>query len=308
MPRVAPKSTLAVGVDGGGSKTLAVVVGQDGRELGRATAGSSNYTAVGVEQAAAAVTAAVTEAVRIAGGDLPVRALWAGLSGIDRPGAREQLTPLIQPLACEIRLTNDAELLFGALEGGVGVVLIAGTGSIALGRDANGTTARAGGWGHLMGDEGSGYDIGRRGLVAAACAADGRGPATSLLNAFMHHFEVERPLDMIAPVYRSTEKAAIASLASTVFEGARAGDKAASEIVSAAASELAQAAVAAGSQLGLGDEPMPLALAGGLLTGHPAFREDVLRQIRASRSVGQVSVVDDPALRAAQGLVGVGSR
>jgi N-acetylglucosamine kinase-like BadF-type ATPase len=306
MPGVAPGSHLAVGVDGGGSKTLAVVVDQDGRELGRATAGSSNYTAVGVEQAAAAVTAAVAEAVRIAGGQMPIRALWAGLSGIDRPGAREQFMPLIQPLACEIRLTNDAELVFGALEGGIGVVLIAGTGSIALGRDANGNTARAGGWGHLMGDEGSGYDIGRRGLMAAARAADGRGPGTALLEALMRHFEVDRPLDMIAPAYRSTEKAAIASLASIVFECAQVGDQVAAAIITAAASELAHAAIAAGSQLGLDNEPMPLALAGGLMIGHPSFRNEVVRVIRAARPVGQVSVVDDPALRAAQGLVGAG--
>jgi N-acetylglucosamine kinase-like BadF-type ATPase len=293
-------------VDGGGSKTRAVVVDQEGRELGRATAGSSNYTAVGVEQAAAAVTDAVAEAVRSAGGQVPVRALWAGLSGIDRPGAREQLMPLIQSLAREIRLTNDAELLFGALPGGVGVVLIAGTGSIALGRDSNGTSARAGGWGHLMGDEGSGYDIGRRGLNAAARAADGRGPATALLAAFLRHFAVDRPLDMIAPIYRSTEKAAIASLASIVFECAQAGDHVAAGIIADAARELAHAALAAGVQLGLDNELMPLALAGGLLIGHPSFRNEVVRVIRAARPVGQVCVVDDPALRAAQGLVRAG--
>ncbi|HET7056428.1 MAG TPA: BadF/BadG/BcrA/BcrD ATPase family protein, partial [Thermomicrobiales bacterium] len=192
------------------------------------------------------------------------------------------------------------------LEGGIGVVLIAGTGSIALGRDANGNTARAAGWGHLMGDEGSGYDIGRRGLMAAARAADGRGPETGLLEALMRHFEVDRPLDMIAPAYRSTEKAAIASLASIVFECAQVGDEVAAAIITAAASELAHAAIAAGSQLGLDNEPMPLALAGGLMIGHPSFRNEVVRVIRAARPVGQVSVVDDPALRAAQGLVGAG--
>ena len=175
-------------VDGGGSKTVAVVVDTEGHERGRAVAGSSNFTVVGAEQAAEHVRQAVSEATRSTGGELPPRALWVGLAGIDRPGAREALLPLLQPLAGEVRLTNDAELLFGALDGGVGVVLIAGTGSIALGRDATGTTVRAGGWGHLIGDEGSGYDLGRRALRAAAAGLDllltvGGEPARAMAEA-----------------------------------------------------------------------------------------------------------------------------
>jgi N-acetylglucosamine kinase-like BadF-type ATPase len=303
MPGIGATSALSVGVDGGGSKTLAVVVDRDGNERGRAAAGSSNFTAIGAEQAAASVTQAVTGAVSLAGGQFPVRSLWAGLSGIDRPGARELLHPMIQPLSGNIRLTNDAELVFSALEGGIGVVLIAGTGSIALGHNASGATARAGGWGHLMGDEGSGYDIGRRALQAAAHAADGRGPATALLDAFMHHWEVSRPLDMIAHAYRSTDKAAVAELTSIVFATATAGDTVARLIVADAAGELASAAIAAGNQLALPGD-LPLALTGGLLTGNADFRRSVLRRIRSRRRVGQVSIVTDPALSAARSLVG----
>jgi N-acetylglucosamine kinase-like BadF-type ATPase len=303
MPQVATASELFGGVDGGGSKTLAVIVDCDGNERGRATAGSSNFTAVGAEQSAAAVTQAVAEAVEIAGGRLPVRSLWAGLSGIDRQGAREQLQSLIQPLSGNIRLTNDAELIFSALEGGVGVVLIAGTGSIALGHGAAGATARAGGWGHLMGDEGSGYDIGRRALQAAARAADGRGPATALLEAFMRHWDVERPFDMIAHAYGSTDKAAVAELSSIVFAAANDGDPVARRILSNAAGELASAAIAAGDQLALPDGVLPLALTGGLLAGNAEFRRSVLRRISARRRVGQVSIVTDSALSAARSLV-----
>jgi len=304
MPRIATASDLVVGVDGGGSKTLAVVVDCDGNERGRSTAGSSNFTAIGADQAAAAISQAVTEAVNLASGQLPVRSLWAGLSGIDRPGAREQLQSLLQPLSGNIRLTNDAELIFGALDGGTGVVLIAGTGSIALGHDASGATARAGGWGHLMGDEGSGYDIGRRALQAAARAADGRGPATALLAAFMHHWDVDRPLDMIAHVYRTTDKAAVAELSSILFDTAKAGDEIARRILADAAGELASAVIAAGNQLALPDGVLPLALTGGLLTGNAEFRRSVLRRIRSRRRVGQISIVTDSALSAARSLVG----
>jgi N-acetylglucosamine kinase-like BadF-type ATPase len=305
MPRLGATSELVAGVDGGGSKTLAVVVDCEGNERGRGTAGSSNFTAIGVEQASDAITQAVTEAVNLAGGQLPLRSLWAGLSGIDRPGAREQLQSLIQPVARDIRLTNDAELIFSALAGGIGVVLIAGTGSIALGHDASGATARAGGWGHLMGDEGSGYDIGRRALQGAARAADGRGPATALLEAFMHHWKVDRPLDMIAHVYRSTDKAAVAELSSIVFATARAGDTVARRLLANAAGELASAAIVAGDHLALPGD-LPVALTGGLLTGNADYRKSVLRRMRSRRTVGQVSIVTDPALSAARSLVGGG--
>jgi N-acetylglucosamine kinase-like BadF-type ATPase len=292
---------LIATVDGGGSKTVAVVVDRDGRERGRAIAGSSNYTVVGGERAAAEVQQAVAEATRLAGGELPLRAVWIGLAGVDRAGAREMLLPLVQPLAPEIRLTNDAELIFGALPGRIGVVVIAGTGSIALGRDAGGATVRAGGWGHLIGDEGSGYDLGRRALQAAARAADGRGPATVLLDAILRHWELDQPLAMIGRVYRSTEKAEIAALSSLVFAAARDGDPVARRIVADATSELALAATAVAARLDFGDGGPPLALAGGLLTGEAGYRAMVVRRLRR-RPFGRVHIVDDPALSAARSL------
>jgi N-acetylglucosamine kinase-like BadF-type ATPase len=292
------------GVDGGGSKTLAVVTDQSGRERGRATAGSSNYTVVGGDEAAAQITRAVTEAVRKAGGKLPLRSAWVGLSGVDRPGAREQLAPLLQPLAGELRLTNDAELISGALPNRVGVVLIAGTGSIALGRNGDGKTARAGGWGHLIGDEGSGYDLGRRAISAAAQAADGRGPETALLDAVLRHWQLDDPMAMIGRVYGSFDKAEIAALSSLVFAAARDGDLVAREIVATAASELATAVIAVTDRLRFPDGTLALALAGGLLTGEASYRDLVLRRVRRQRRVAQHHVVADPALSAARSLTG----
>ena len=297
---------FVVGVDGGGSKTLAVVLDQTGQERGRAVAGSSNYTVVGGDEAAAQVVQAVTEAMRMAGGELPVRAAWVGLSGIDRPGARELLMPKLRPLAGEVRLTNDAELMFGALPGRAGVVLIAGTGSIALGRNPDGVTARAGGWGHLIGDEGSGYDLGRRAIQAAARAADGRGPETMLLDAILAHWQLDQPMAMIGRVYGTPDKAEIAALATLVFEAAREGDPVARRIVADAAGELATAVLAVANRLEFPDGTLALALAlaGGLLTGESGFRNQVVRRVRRRRAVEQTVVVDDPALSAARGLIG----
>jgi N-acetylglucosamine kinase-like BadF-type ATPase len=134
-----------VGVDGGGSKTLAVVVDAHGCERGRGLAGSGNHAAVGVEQAVSQLRAAVEEAAQMAGCSLPLRAAWLGVAGIDSPRDYELLFPHLCSLAETVRLTNDAELVLGALDQCVGVALIAGTGSIALGRDAYGGSARAAG-------------------------------------------------------------------------------------------------------------------------------------------------------------------
>jgi glucosamine kinase len=292
-----------LGVDGGGSKTLAIVVDAQGQERGRGQAGSSNYAAVGVHQAVAHLRAAAEEAAQAAGYTLPLKAAWLGLAGVDRPEDVVLLLPYVQPLAEHIHLTNDAELVLSGLERSVGVALIAGTGSIALGRDAEGTTTRAGGWGHILGDEGSGYEIGRLALQAAARAADGRGQPTLLLNLIMNHWSLPKAEDMIAQVYKDEDKAQIARLSSLVFIAAHAGDEAARQIVQHAAQELALAALTVGRALNFPDERMPLALGGGLLVHEAVFRMQVLRRIRHRLTPRPVVTVDQPALSGARAAI-----
>ena len=133
----------ALGVDGGGSKTLAVVVDASGNECGRGIAGSSNYAAVGISQAMYAIRSALEEAVQMASCTLPLQAAWLGLAGIDRSGDYGILFPHLQCIAKIVHLTNDAELVLSGLPGGVGIALIAGTGSIALGRHRPGRGSAA---------------------------------------------------------------------------------------------------------------------------------------------------------------------
>ncbi|HEU0001546.1 MAG TPA: BadF/BadG/BcrA/BcrD ATPase family protein, partial [Ktedonobacteraceae bacterium] len=121
----------AVGIDGGGTKTLAVVVDAQGNERGRGMAGSANYTGVGVELAVQHMYSAVEEAARQAGCPLPVASAWFGVAGVDRPEDQDLLVPLLRPLARDIHLTNDGELVLSGLPDAVGIALIAGTGSIA---------------------------------------------------------------------------------------------------------------------------------------------------------------------------------
>lgn len=288
-----------LGVDGGGSKTLAIVVDAQGNQRGQGLSGSSNYAAVGMSQAVAHIRSAVEEATREASCVLPLHAAWLGLAGIDRQDDCNKLLPQLRSLAEIVYLTNDAELLLSALENAVGVALIAGTGSIALARNKQGSIKRAGGWGHILGDEGSGYDIGRRGLQAATRAADGREPGTMLLELIMQHWNLKSPDDLIDKVYHAEDKASIAQVSTQVFAAARAGDSVAREIVRLAAQELALAAITASSCLDDRPGPLPLALGGGLLLHEEDFRGLVLDAIRERRALGQVALVTQPALSAA---------
>ncbi len=291
-----------LGVDGGGSKTLAVIVDAQGQERGRGSAGSSNYSAVSLEHALSQLKLAVEQAAQQARCTLPLAAAWLGMAGVDRPEDTALLLPHLQVLAGTIRLTNDAELLLSALDQAVGVALIAGTGSIALGRDTHGATTRAGGWGHILGDEGSGYAIGQQALQAAARAADGRGPATTLLARILQHWGLQRPDDLFEQVYHRAEKADIARLSTLVFAAAQAGDTLASKITQHAAEELALAALTVCRVLDFSGGPVPLALGGGLLLQEVGFRWQVLRRIRRQRPVKMV-LVEQPALSAARAAV-----
>jgi glucosamine kinase len=292
-----------LGVDGGATKTLAVIVDAEGRELGRGAAGSGNQAAVGLERAVASIRDAVDAAGRQAGANAPFQAAWIGLAGVDRPNDRDRLLPHLNTLAALVRLTNDAELALTGLDGAVGVAVIAGTGSIAVGRDATGRMARSGGWGHIMGDEGSGYELGRLALKAAVRAADGRGPQTALLPAIMAEWRLARPDAMIDRVYPEGDKGLIARLSALVFAAARAGDAIARGIVHDAAGELALTALAVGTMLEFPDRRLPLALAGGLLLHEADYRAMMLRRIRRRRPVGQIALVAEPALSAARAAV-----
>jgi N-acetylglucosamine kinase-like BadF-type ATPase len=158
-----------------------------------------------------------------------------------------------------------------------------------------------GGWGHLLGDEGSAYDIGRRAAQAAARAADGRGPTTALLQLVLERWGLTTPRSMIDHVYLTQEKAPLASLAPGVLALARRGDHVARAIRRHACEELAQAAVAVIDALNVAD-PVPLILGGGLLIHERDLRAAVVARIRRRRALGRVTLVKEPALWAARSL------
>jgi N-acetylglucosamine kinase-like BadF-type ATPase len=230
----------------------------------------------------------------------PVAAACLGLAGAGRPEDQAVIRDWASRvyLAEHVNVTTDADLLLAAgTADGWGLALIAGTGSMAFGRHADGRTARAGGWGHLLGDEGSGYALVVSGLRAVACAADGRGPATRLTEALLSGMGVSAPAGLIAEVYGGDwDRARLAGLASVVLETAARGDTVASDLVSRAARQLAETAAAVVRALTFVEQPLPVALAGGVLVSSEMYRAKVLE---AFADVGihtaRVTVVADPA-------------
>ncbi|MFO0796544.1 MAG: N-acetylmuramic acid 6-phosphate etherase [Gemmataceae bacterium] len=292
---------LVLGFDGGGTRTVALLASRTGsgwKLLGRGEAGPSNRQAVGTPAALAALDAAADAAFASAGRSRKaVRAAVLGLAGAGRAEDREVIRDWAAKvhLAPSVDVIEDAALLLAAgTPDGWGVAVVAGTGSMAYARAADGRTARAGGWGYLLGDEGSGYAIALAGLRAAARAADGRGPGTVLIDKLLSAFGLTRPEELVGVVYRGCDRPALAALAPLVLDAAERCPVAA-EIASAAAAELASAAVAAARQLGYG-AGFPVALAGGLFESRIDYRERFLAALAAGGVTPEpVAVVREPA-------------
>jgi N-acetylglucosamine kinase-like BadF-type ATPase len=269
--RVARQSGDApvVGVDGGGTKTHAVVMDSSGRILGEGDAGPSNPLRVGVHPAVAAIREAVdkaSDAARIP--RLELGAAEVGLAGARREDLRASvLRTLSESLGiARIEVVTDADIaLFGATNGEPGVVVIAGTGSICCGLNRRKIKGCVGGWGPLAGDEGSGSWIARRALQAVAHASDGRAPQTSLVGAACDYFRVTKPYDLLLAIYApSMTNSRIAGFSRHVVEEAKARDSTARKIIADAGRELGEMAVALIRRLQMQRDKFSLATVGGV--------------------------------------------
>jgi len=257
-----------VGVDGGGSKTDAVIVDADGRTLGEGTSGPSNPLRVGIVRAAAAVREAIDkacEAAQVRRED--ILAAEVGLAGARRTELRERVREALSNLGiADLEVVGDADIaLYGATDGEPGVVVIAGTGSVCCGVNARGKRNCAGGWGPVAGDEGGGAWIARRALRAIAHASDGRGPKTSLMAAACAYFHVTSPEDLSTAIYAPTmTNERLAGFGKQVIEAAKAKDPVAREIVAEAGRELGLAVMAVVRNLKLEPERFQVAYVGGV--------------------------------------------
>lgn len=251
-------------IDAGGTTTVCLV-GDDVTILGRGTAEGANPTLVGIDGFRAAIAAAAAAALR----DLPaapIAAAWLGVAGSQRVGLPEQLRAVAsEALGVEhIELIHDGMLLLAVADLDHGVGLVAGTGSSAFGRAQDGRELSMGGWGYLLGDEGSGYDVAVRALRAVTAAIDGRGPRTELVELLTARLGALHPRELPDRMYPARSVTEIASLAELVLAVAE-RDRVAASIVEAAADDLVTLVGACARRLFGPGVPVPVVLAGGLL-------------------------------------------
>ena len=270
-----------LGIDGGGTKTVGLLAGQAGHIIAKAESRASNYHAIGEEQTKQVLSDVVSQLITDTSATLESCACCLGLAGVSSSVDRKVIGRICDEIGLpENRiLTHDAQIaLVGGAEELSGVIIIAGTGSLVYGIDAAGREAQAGGWGHLLGDEGSGYDIARRAFQTVARAADGRGDRTQLSSLILDALEFSQPRDLI-PWVHSVSKDKVAQLARAVFDAANANDSVAQEILEEAADELTLAARVVMDRLGF-NQPFNLVLSGGIFTHQPTFVASLRTRLR----------------------------
>jgi len=234
-----------IGMDGGGTKTKCVLVDSNLNQIYEADSGPSNFLVIGTETVSETILNLVNECVssqKISIED--IEAIVLGTTGGGRRNDAELLEKKIFEDAKQKSLTinkfrveSDARIaLEGAFSGKAGSILIAGTGSIMFGKDETGEIHRVGGFGRFIGDEGSGYRIGRIGLNAVARYFDGRAKPTKIADLLEQEFSIGSSETLITEVYRNNFN--VAAAAPLVFEAAESGDVTAQRILEDEANEL----------------------------------------------------------------------
>jgi glucosamine kinase len=301
-------SVIVVGVDGGGSKTRVVVADETGRALGTVEGPASAVRPGAVEHSADVIAACVRDALAHAGMEhVAPKVLYVGVAGVGREPEREALWQALvaREAAEDVAVHADAMIaLDDAFGEGAGVLLIAGTGSVAFGRGPDGAFRRCGGWGPVLGDEGSGAWIGRRALNVATASADGREPETALTDALLTAIEADDPAALI-PWAAGATPAQLAQLAPVVFRVAAAGDLRANTLLSLAVEELVLHVRTLARTLFVDERAaIPVALAGGLLSRGAPLRKRLEHRLRAAVPGAQLRAEDvDPARGAVRGAL-----
>ena len=277
-------SAVVIGIDGGGTRTRAMLADGSGREIVTVEGPGSAVRPGEVERSADVIAAAVQDA--LAAGEMrhvTPQVLCAGVAGAGRDAEREALWQALveRELAEDVVVHSDAMIgLDDAFGDGAGVLVISGTGSVGWGRGPTGSFARCGGWGPTCGDEGSGGWIGRRALSIVTAARDGREPETALTGAILTAAQVNAVEELIGWA-AGADPARLAQLAPVVLQVAQGGDLRANSLVTLAVEELVLHARTLARAL-FGDEraAVPVALGGGLLARGSLLRKRMVGRLR----------------------------
>jgi N-acetylglucosamine kinase-like BadF-type ATPase len=266
-----------IGIDGGGTKTVGWAADIKGKVLGQVEKGPGNYHVTGVAAFTAVIAGIIDDlAVNCGRPKEHLLVVSLGLAGADRANDRKIIGSALAELGlpCHYLINSDAKIALAAgLKKAEGIVLIAGTGSIAYGINAQGAVIRAGGWGQLASDEGSGYDIGRQALVRGIKAAEGRDKATVLLDKIMEYLKLTSWEELISYINsRTTTKTDIAALAQVVTDAAAQHDQVACEILQQAGEELTGLVKAVISRGFSEEKPVQVCVYGGIVSHVPLVR------------------------------------
>ena len=292
------RSGLVVGIDAGGTKTRAFAVDRAGEVVGRGAGGGANLLSSSDPQGS--IGAALNEAL----GGRSAEAVVLSAAGGDRKADRErgrELLARVAPAGAQLLVTHDAiAALYAGNPAGCGVVLISGTGSIAYGRNEEGEEDRAGGWGHLIGDEGSAVWCGLEALRQVAHAVDGRGAPTRLTQLLLQELGVAEFADILSQLYGRPHPApAIAAATRALAVASSEGDAAANSILQRGAVALARAAAVVALALALPSGP--LYLSGGAFESLPLLQQLVRLELLAVLPQASVEPVrEEPAMGAAR--------
>jgi len=294
---------IVVGVDGGGTKTRALVADESGKALADVEGPGSAVKPGQADRSAQVIAETVALALEAAEmTHVMPKVLCVGVAGVGRENERQALWQALaeREISEEILVHADATVaLDDAFGDGPGVLLIAGTGSVAFGRGPTGAFARCGGWGPAIGDEGSGAWIGRRALSVVTAAADGREPETALTGAVLTAAQVNEVSELIAWAAAATP-AMLATLAPAVMSEAAAGDLRANALLSLAVEELTLHIRALARQLFTDERAsVPVALTGGLLKRGQPLRKRLEQRMKSAVPGAIVQAGDVDAARGA---------
>lgn len=268
------------GIDGGGTRSRMRIVEDSGEQPCRVAGESTNIYSVGMETALNHLRDLVLSACREAGiAPSQLQGGCFGSAGLDRPGEREAFRAFFHSLLpCPVRLCNDGEImLVGGLGSTSGYCLISGTGSLALARNKAGQTARAGGLGYMLGDEGSACWIGWKAVCRALRSIENRDLPTVMLPRLLEHFHLERASDFVALMHQRFYKPQVAAAAELVAAAAGEGDPLALDICREAALELALLVESVNRQMPLPEKQ--IVLSGGVLDNNRHIRSLLLEQL-----------------------------
>lgn len=292
-----------LGIDGGGTRTTAWLADDRRHILARAVTGPSNPLKIGfkaTEREILRATRLAFRQARLKRSDL--QAVCVGLAGVDRPPVhRRVFTWLRRSLPARFHmLTSDAAIaLHAALGGSPGIIVISGTGSIAYGRDDRGRVLRSGGWGVPFDDAGSGYDLGRKAIVAALRDHDGRGPHTQLSRKICEALGLQNITQVILHPLTPQE---IAALFPMVLRAARRRDFVARELCEQAGHDLGELALALLRRLGWHRRLVPVVCAGGVFRASPTVRRSFSRYLRRHAPEAHALLLRHPPVEGALAL------